>query len=122
NYGLGRIQLTAPGGDSRLQVTAAAPNGRVLSTWPASLQSTCLRKVVAASGAVYCYEQGSTVAAAHVAGVAALVASTGVASPAAIAARVVNSADPIPCPDDISIYAPFPSVSNGAPQECVGGI
>jgi lantibiotic leader peptide-processing serine protease len=122
SYGLGRIELTAPGGDSILQLTSAAPNGRVLSTWPASLANNCVRKVIDASGAVYCYMQGSTVAAAHVAGVAALIASAGVASPAAVAARLVNTADPIPCPDDLSIYAPFPSVSNGAPQQCVGGI
>src|SRR5207249_2202252 len=37
SYGLGSAQVIAPGGDSRLQVTAAAPNGRVLSTWPAAL-------------------------------------------------------------------------------------
>src|SRR5207248_9124503 len=44
SYGLGSAQVIAPGGDSRLQVTAAAPNGRVLSTYPAALIGTCLRK------------------------------------------------------------------------------
>jgi hypothetical protein len=122
NYGLGAIELIAPGGDSILQATAAAPNGRVLSTWPASLAASCLRKVVDPSGALYCYLQGTTAASPHVAGVAALIASMGVGSPAAIAARLVNTADPIPCPSDMSIYGPFPSVSNGAAQECVGGI
>ncbi len=34
SYGSGVIQLVAPGGDSVLQRTAAAPNGRVLSTVP----------------------------------------------------------------------------------------
>jgi hypothetical protein len=121
NYGLGVIQLIAPGGDSNLQLTSAAPNGRVLSTWPASLQQSCVRKVVD-SGTYYCYQQGSTIASPHVAGVAALIASSGVTVPAVIASRLVNTADPIACPADQTIYDPFPSVSNGAPQECVGGI
>src|SRR5213078_4569723 len=36
SYGSGTVQVIAPGGDSILQLTAAAPNGRVLSTWPAA--------------------------------------------------------------------------------------
>jgi subtilisin family serine protease len=119
-YGIGSIEVVAPGGDSILQRTAAAPNGRVLSTYPASLP--CTRKVVDPSGAVYCYLQGTSMASPHVAGVAALIASMGVTAPAAVAARLVNTADPIACPPDPSIYDPFPSFSNGAPQQCVGGI
>src|ERR1051325_6851594 len=46
SYGMGVTQVIAPGGDSILQRTAAAPNGRVLSTWPAALISGCLRTVV----------------------------------------------------------------------------
>src|SRR6266480_320687 len=45
SYGVGSADVIAPGGDRRLQVTAAAPNGRVLSTYPAALIGTCLRKV-----------------------------------------------------------------------------
>jgi hypothetical protein len=56
----------------------------------------------------------------HVAGVAALILSTGVSAPGAVAARISNTADPTACPDT-SIYAFFPSVSNGAPQTCQGG-
>jgi subtilisin family serine protease len=119
SYGIGSIEVVAPGGVSILQRTAAAPNGRVLSTYPASVP--CTRKVVD-SGAVYCYLQGTSMASPHVAGVAALIASMGITAPAAIAARLVNTADPIACPPDPSIYAPFPSISNDAPQECVGGI
>jgi subtilisin family serine protease len=119
-YGIGSIEVVAPGGDSILQRTAAAPNGRVLSTYPAALP--CTRKVVDPSGAVYCYLQGTSMASPHVAGVAALIASMGVTAPAAVAARLVNTADPIACPPDPSIYDPFPSFSNGAPQQCVGGI
>jgi subtilisin family serine protease len=120
-YGVGSVQVVAPGGDSRLQLTAAAPNGRVLSTYPAALIGTCARKVIDASGATYCYLQGTSMASPHAAGVAALIASTGVSSPGAIAAKVSNTADPLACPADLSIYSFFPSQSNGAPQVCSGG-
>jgi len=125
SYGIGSIDVVAPGGDSLLQLTAAAPNGRVLSAWPASLLNTTFlaaRRVVDPSGATYCYLQGTSMAVPHVAGVAAVIASMGVTAPAAIAARLLHTADPIACPPDLSIYAFFPSVSNGAPQECVGGV
>src|SRR5204863_3358027 len=98
SYGVGSAQVVAPGGDSILQLTAAAPNGRVLSTWPASLlAATCLpaRQLVDASGATYCYQQGTSMASPHAAGVAALIASRGVKSPGALAAKLQNTADKI---------------------------
>jgi lantibiotic leader peptide-processing serine protease len=119
SYGVGVTQVVAPGGDSVLQHTAAAPNGRVLSTWPAYLP--CGRKVVD-SGATYCYLQGTSMASPHVAGVAALIVSRGITSPSAVAAKLANTADPIACPPDLSIYAFFPAVDNGAPQVCQGGV
>jgi subtilisin family serine protease len=124
SYGLGSADVIAPGGDSILQVTAAAPNGRVLSTWPASLlTTTCLpaRRLVDASGATYCYQQGTSMASPHAAGVAALIMSTGVTSPGAVTARLQNTADAVACPADTSIYDLFPAVDNGAPQVCQGG-
>jgi len=120
SYGVGSADVIAPGGDSVLQATTAAPNGRVLSTWPASLAGACARKVFDGAS-VYCYAQGTSMASPHVAGVAALIASSGVKSPGAIAARLQNTADPIACPPDLSIYAFFPAVDNGAPQTCSGG-
>jgi lantibiotic leader peptide-processing serine protease len=126
SYGVGSADVVAPGGDSILQRTTAAPNGRVLSTWPASLLTiTCAaaRRVVDASGATYCYQQGTSMASPHVAGVAALIESQfGRMAPGALAARVTRSADPIACPPDLSIYAFFPAVDNGAPQMCQGSL
>jgi subtilisin family serine protease len=125
SYGVGSAQVVAPGGDSILQVTpATGPLGRVLSSWPASLINvTCLpgRSVIDPSGATYCYAQGTSMASPHAAGVAALIASTGVSSSGGIAARLQGTADPIACPPDMSIYAFFPALDNGAPQTCTGG-
>jgi lantibiotic leader peptide-processing serine protease len=125
SYGVGSADVVAPGGDSILQRTSASPNGRVLSTWPASLLTvSCAasRRVVDASGATYCYQQGTSMASPHAAGVAALIASTGVTSPGSIAAILQNTADKIDCPPDMSIYAFFPAVDNGAPQVCTGDL
>ena len=120
NYGVGVTQVAAPGGDSVLQRTAAAANGRVLSTYPAELP--CTRKVVDAD-ATYCYLQGTSMSSPHVAGVAALVVSRfGHLSPGRVAAFIGKTADPVPCPTptELALYAPFPSVSNGAAQVCQG--
>jgi subtilisin family serine protease len=122
SYGVASADVIAPGGDSRLQVTAAAPNGRVLSTYPATLIGTCLRKVIDPSGATYCYLQGTSMASPHAAGVAALIASQGITNPGAVTAKLQNTADPMACPPDLSIYSFFPSVNNGAPQTCQGAL
>jgi len=127
SYGVGVTDVIAPGGDSILQRTAAAVNGRVLSTWPASLTGSCpvARRVfdAAAPGQVWCYQQGTSMASPHAAGVAALIMSRfpGM-SPGAVVAMLKNTADPMACPADMSIYDPFPSFSNGVPQVCTGSI
>jgi subtilisin family serine protease len=117
SYGISTADVAAPGGDSILQVTPAAPNGRVLSTYPAG--RPCLRPVVDPSGATYCYLQGTSMASPHVAGVAALIISSTGKSGGAVEAALQQATNPVACPD-ISIYAPFPQ-NSGEPQECTGG-
>jgi subtilisin family serine protease len=125
SYGVSTTDVVAPGGDSILGRTSAAPNGRVLSSWPAALLTvTCAasRRVIDPSGATYCYQQGTSMASPHAAGVAALIMSQGILNPGAVAARLQNTADKIACPPDLSIYAFFPAVDNGAPQVCQGDL
>jgi subtilisin family serine protease len=136
NYGLGIADLAAPGGDSRLQPAPAAEGGgRVLSTWPAKLINACARRVTLPTSdpdeplAVYCYQQGTSMAAAHVSGVAALVMSnlnnrgqSGLDDGQLSTLRLLlrRTADPIGCPPDavLALYAPYKALDNDAVQTC----
>jgi subtilisin family serine protease len=129
NYGYGVTDVIAPGGDSLFFTPSPdVPNGRVLSTWPAAvLETTCLaaRRVVDASGATYCYQQGTSMASPHTTGVVALIMSQfpGISTGAAMS-MLRDTADPLACPtaEQMTRYEDFPSVNNGAPQVCTGDV
>jgi subtilisin family serine protease len=131
SYGVGVTQVTAPGGDSRYFTAEAAPNGRVLSTWPAEVIGNCLRQVTDPGhpGVFWCYQQGTSMASPHVAGVAALIISqygkTGGKShmnPGTVKAYLDQTADPQPCPTALPPgYAEVLGVNSGLPQTCQGG-
>ena len=130
NYGVGYIDVAAPGGDPG-QIASppfnVAPINVVLSTWPAALYSTtiicdplgvsvfppfpprppCPRE--APGTAYYRYMAGTSVSAAHVSGVAALVISVygdastpqnGKLRPGQVEAIIQQTADPHPCPPE----------------------
>ncbi|MFI2261787.1 S8 family serine peptidase [Streptomyces tubercidicus] len=84
NYGLGQIDVAAPGGDSRQVPELPAKNGNILSTMP---------------GGDWAYLAGTSMASPHVAGVAALLKSAHPkASPQEIQWLLKKQADNPGCP------------------------
>jgi hypothetical protein len=103
NYGIGAIDVVAPGGDELFQITPAAPNGKVFTT--------------SMSGG-YAWAWGTSFAAPKVAGVAALIISQhGKMPPGRVQAIINQTADFVPCPEN-----PFnPGPPFDWPAECQGG-
>ncbi|BAJ31444.1 MULTISPECIES: S8 family serine peptidase [Kitasatospora] len=88
SYGLNKVAVAAPGGDARYQLPDTPDrNGRVLST---------------VRGNKYAYMQGTSMAAPHAAGVAALLASTHPwAGPDQLRALLLKQADAHACPTGV---------------------
>jgi subtilisin family serine protease len=103
NYGLGVVEVAAPGGDAYSPGSETVTGGFVLSAeWP---------------GGGLGYKQGTSMAAPHVAGVAALVRSVKPQlSPAQVATLLQRTADPQPCPG----FAYTPPGFNVVTQYCYG--
>ena len=79
---------------------------------------------------LYCYQQGTSMASPHVAGVAALIVSqfgnlgspNGKMSPGRVAAYLGQTADPQPCPSVLPAgYLSFVGLDDGQVQSCQGG-
>jgi subtilisin family serine protease len=120
SFGVSSADVVAPGGDSIFGSTPQAPNGRVLSTWPAD--KPCSRSKVEGT-TVYCYLQGTSMASPHVAGVAALIISRyGKLSTGRVSAYLQQSADPQACPSELPAgYLSFTGLDGGQVQTCQGG-
>jgi subtilisin family serine protease len=124
SYGLGVVELVAPGGDRRFQVTPDAPNGRVLSTFPIALFDSAdplmTRDCSISPCATYAYLQGTSMAGPHVAGVAALVISQHKdADPEDVTDILLDSADEVPCPPNPFNPGPpfdFVATCEGSPE------
>jgi subtilisin family serine protease len=129
DYGLGAVDLAGPGGDNLIPdplVTDTAASGQVPAPTPASglfYQGAAgydgqLQDCHKGKCATYAYIQGTSFAAPHVTGVAALVESKfGRLSPDLLLAKLSAAANPIACPP-----SPYDPGGTGQPATCTGPI
>ena len=122
DYGIGVVDVAAPGGDRLFQVDPAvgAVNGRVLSTYilEQPTGSLVLQDCVNGTCGKYAYLQGTSMAAPHVTGVIALIQSQyGPMKPGAAISILERTADEQPCPPNP--FNPGPPFNFAA--ECQGG-
>jgi lantibiotic leader peptide-processing serine protease len=127
DYGLGAVDVAGPGGDSLIPdplVTDTAASGQVLAPMPAG--SLFYQGAAGYDGqvqdcskgpcATYAYFQGTSAAAPHVTGVAALIESKyGRLSPDALLVKLSLAANPIACPP-----SPYDPGATGQPATCKG--
>lgn len=123
SYGM-ETDVTAPGG-SRFQTPSPdTSRGRVLSTYSSTASDLAAeaglgRLVIDPLGNYYAWLNGTSMAAPHAAGVAALIRAAHPDMPqGAVAARLRSTATKLPCPTELDPGVEF----FGAPvQECSGG-
>jgi subtilisin family serine protease len=118
SYGASVSDVTAPSGSSG---QAPNPFGRVLAAWSSTGPPVGLpgRDVQDAGGAVYAWVQGTSMAAPHAAGVAALIrAAHPNMSVGAVQARLQNTAMPKDCPTPAEMD---PLSGSLGVQTCTGG-
>jgi subtilisin family serine protease len=108
NYGVGVIDVVAPGGDP---AQGGVPAGLILSTFPSYIPGppTSPHILDGPPGATYRYTAGTSFAAAHASGVAALIVSrfgdletpqNGKLRPGKVRAFLQGTAEPKPCDPD----------------------